>query len=49
MKQTAFIRQQDRNWGAKPKPVELYPHYLKLMAETGRYLISKFETYSKNE
>lgn len=25
------------------KPQELYPYYLKLMAETGRYLISKFE------
>ena len=44
-----FIKQPGRSWEEKSKPVELYPHYLKLMAETGRYLISKFETNSKNE
>ncbi len=33
----------EANGFLKEKPQELYPYYLKLMAETGRYLISKFE------
>jgi len=42
-----FIKQPDRNWGAKPKPVELYKDYAKLMERTGRYLIERFEELKK--
>lgn len=44
----AFVKQPDRNWGAKPKPKELYLAYAQLMEKTGRYLIGRFEEYKKN-